>query len=324
MSLLVTGAMGHVGSTLVRHAAEAGLAVKAQYRRHFDRELAGSIRGEVEWVACDLADPLEAAALAADPAIEGCIHTAAVPNDRLGRPIPWQTQQSNVAATGALLDMARRCSWRRFVFVSTGSVFQGEADVRSPILEDRPTSPRTLYGTTKRIGELLTSMYRAEYGLSAASVRISWVYGPPMLPPERDLPRGPIPAFLLQALRGEAVHEPSGGDFAQSFTHVDDVARGLLAAYRAGTLSHDIYHLGSGENYPASRVARAVEAAVPGAVVELGPGTLPWTSYGALRGPLAGTRLLDDTGFTPSLALEEGIRHFAEWARGRPEIWRRA
>jgi nucleoside-diphosphate-sugar epimerase len=226
-----------------------------------------------------------------------------------------------VAATQHLLELARRRHWRRFLFVSTGSVFQRETDFTRPILEDAPTSPVTIYGTTKRCGELLTSMYRHEYGVPAASVRISWVYGPPLLPRTPDWPRGPIPYLLRAALNGEPVRMESGGDFAASFTHVGDVAAGLLAAWRADELRHDLYHLGSGENYDTFRVAAAVRAAVPDAVVEVGPGTLPWTTYNTMRGPLAGERLREDAGFAPRYTLEQGIAAFAEWMRAHPEAW---
>jgi UDP-glucuronate 4-epimerase len=315
MTLLVTGAMGHAGSTLVRRAAAAGIPVIAQYRSRLDERLAATVPGDVRWQAADLADPLELATLAGDPAILGCIHAAAVPNDRLARPRPWAAVQSNVTATAALLEMARVRGWRRFLLVSTSSVFQDETDLEQPILEDHPTSARTVYGTTKRAAEMLTSMYRAEHGVPAATVRISWVYGPPMLPARRDPPRGPIPAFVREALQGIPVREPSGGDFAASFTHVEDVAAGLLAAFQAEKLNHDVYHLGSGRNHDTREVAAAVCAAVPGAVVEVGPGTLPWTTYNTLRGPLAGERLLEDTGFRPRLSLLEGVRQLADWAR---------
>ena len=319
VAVLITGAAGHVGSSLVEQAVAAGLGVVAQYRGSAAPRDGAAESGPVDWVSADLGDSFDVAALASRNDIEGCIHTAAVPNDRLARPKPWTAHRSNVDATAALLEIARQRHWGRFIYVSTGSVFQGETDFSRPILEDHATSARTVYGVTKRMGEMLTSMYRLEYGVPAATVRISWVYGPPLVPAQRDLPRGPIPAFLRDALRGKAVREPSGGDFAASFTHVEDVAAGLLAAYRAPNLAHDIYHLGSGENYDTFRVAEAVRAAVPDASIEVGPGTAPWTTYNTMRGPLSGVRLFEDTGFRPRLTIEAGVQSFADWIRARPE-----
>ena len=321
MALLVTGGMGHVGYELVRQASAAGVPVVAQYRRTFREADAAAAGDGITWVRCDLADLFEVASLAATQPIEGCIHAAAVPNDKYARPDPRAAFAANVAATENLLELARRQGWRRFVYVSTGSVFQRETDFTRRILEDAPTSPVSVYGTTKRCGELLTSMYRNEYRVPAATVRISWVYGPPLVPRTLELPRGPIPAFLRAALLREPVRE-DGGDFAASFTYVADVAAGLLAAYRAPELRHDVYHLGSGENHDTARVAAAVRAAVPGAVLEIGPGTRPWTTFNTMRGPLAGDRLLQDAGFRPGHTLEQGIAAFADWMRAHPEAWR--
>ncbi len=320
MAILITGAMGHVGGELARQAAAAGLDVIAQYRSRFSPAVAAGMNGKVEWVSCDLGDDFETAFLCGRADIEGCIHTAAVPNDRVARPNPSAAHRSNVGATAALLELARRRKWRRFIYVSTGSVFQAETNFSKPILEDHPSSARTVYGVTKRMGEMLTGMYAREYGLSAAVVRISWVYGPPLVPAPRDLPRGPIPAFLSEALKGLEIREASGGEFAASFTHVADVAAGLLAAYNAPALRHEIYHLGSGRNYDTFSVAEAVRAAVPGAVVEVGPGTLPWTTYNTMRGPLAGRRLLDDTGFAVRFDLASGVKAFADWMRSQPDV----
>ncbi len=64
--------------------------------------------------------------------------------------------------------------------------------------------------------------------------------------------------------------------------------------------------------------------AVPGAVIELGSGTEPWTKYTALRGPLAGERFLQDTGYKPTHSLEAGIVAYADWMRAHPELWRKA
>jgi nucleoside-diphosphate-sugar epimerase len=151
-------------------------------------------------------------------------------------------------------------------------------------------------------------------------VRISWVYGPPVV--SQSPIRGPIPAFLLGALQGTARRDASGGDFAASFTYVGDVAAGLLAACMAERLNHDVYHLGPGANFTARDVAAAVRAAVPGSVIELGPGHEPWTAYAALRGPLRGERLARDTGFSVRHSLQDGITAYAEWMRAHAETWR--
>jgi nucleoside-diphosphate-sugar epimerase len=320
MALLVTGAMGHVGHEVVRQAAAAGRQVVAQYRATFREADARSIPGDVAWIRLDLADASAVRAALDEHDIDTCIHSAAVPNEGLARPDPLGAVFANAGAVAILLEAARTRVWRRFVYVSTGSVFQNAADV-TPILEDAQPHVTSVYSTTKYCGELLVAMYRSQFHLSAATVRVSWVYGPPLVPRQRDNPRGPIPYFLKCALSGVAVREPSGADFAASFTHVSDVAAGLLAAAEARGLRHPIYHLGSGRNWSAGDVARAVKAAVPEAVIEVGTGTAPWTDHTRMRGPLAGRRLFEDTGFEPRLDLEAGIASFADWMRANRERW---
>lgn len=318
MVVLITGATGHVGSVLTRKAVQAGLDVVAIVRSldRVDPSTADSLGPRVTWAACELNDPFQIAAVLGEHRVEGCIHCGAVPNDRLARPNPWGALQGNVTATGALLEVARRQGWRRFIYVSTGSVFQTETDFTKPLFEDHATSAHTVYGATKLCGELLTRLYRHDYRLSAASVRISFVYGPPLAPRVRDLPRGPLVALLREAVLGQEVREPSGGDFQASFTYVEDVAEGLLAAYLADMLSHEVYHLGNGRNWTTFEAADAIRKAVPDAVVEVGPGTEPWTNLNTMRGPLSGSRLQKDVGFVARYPLEVGVQAFADWMRG--------
>lgn len=320
MALLVTGAMGHVGYGVARAAAALGLEVVGQYHDRHDKGAAAALGPSVQWRRCDLADASAVAALAAGAAIDGCIHCAALPNDEVTRPAPVRAFEVNVGAVQRLLEAARAARWRRFVLVSTGAVFQRWTDRSKPIGEAEPASPVSVYGTTKHCAELVTAMYRNVYALSTATARISWIYGPPLVPPGFVGPRGPIPYFLRRALRGEATREPSGGEFAASFTHIDDCADGLLALYRAESLEHPVYHVGPGRNYTTAEVAAAVRAAVPGCTLEVGTGTEPWTRYTVIRGPLACDRMRTELGFTPRLGLEAGIARFAAWMRENPAV----
>lgn len=322
MAILITGGMGHVGYETVRQTLAAGHEVVAQYRNVFREADARALPGPVTWVRCDLAILAEVNALVEQYRIEGCIHTAAVPNDLVARKDPVGTVDANVGAVCGLLEAARHQGWRRFLNISTGSVFQNAIDPQQPILEDAPPTVTNTYSTTKYAGELLTRMYRSQFSVPAATVRISWVYGPPLVPRMRENPRGPIPLFLKLALGGKAVREAAGGEFAASYTYVGDVAAGLLAAYTAKALANDIYHLGSGRNFDTAEVAAAVRAAIPGALIDIGPGTAPWTDDTRMRGPLAGTRLREDTGFAILHSLESGVAAFAAWMRAHPESYR--
>ena len=319
MAILITGAMGHVGYAVAREAARIGERVIAQYRETYRENDASALGKGVTWVRCDLADRGAVDRLFEGNPIDACIHLAAVSSEAYARPNPAIAVEANVEATASLLEMTRRRTLRRFITVSTGSVFQ-ETDGVTPIDETAMPSPRSIYATTKRCAELLTSMYRTQFQLPAAIIRISWVYGPTVV--SNSPTRGPIPAFLIGALKGIARRDASGGDFAASFTYVDDVASGLLAACQAPRLDHDIYHLGPGVNFSARDVAAAIQAAVPKSVIELGSGTEPWTAYAALRGPLSGNRLQRDTGFAVHHSLGTGIAAYAEWMRAHPETWR--
>jgi nucleoside-diphosphate-sugar epimerase len=320
VALLVTGAMGHVGYGVARAAVASGLEVVAQYHSRYDERAASALGPAVTWRRCDLTEAGALAALATGDPIDGCIHCAALPNELVTQPVPGRAFEINVGVVQRLLDLARADRWRRFVLVSTGSVFQRWTDRTKSIRETEPASPVNVYGTTKHCAELLTAMYRNAYGMSTATARISWIYGPPLVPRGFDGPRGPVPYFLRRALRGEPTMEQSGGDFAASFTHVDDCAEGLVALYRADALEHALYHIGSGRNYSTFEVAAAVRTAVPGCVLEVGPGTEPWTQSTVIRGPLDCERMRAELGFAPRLSLEAGIAQFAAWMRANPEV----
>ncbi len=318
MALLVTGAMGHVGYEVARRAARTGKVV-AQYHRSFRPADAVALGSNVAWAACDLGNPDAFRTLCETHEIDGCVHLAAVASEIYARPDPAGAFRANVGAVVNLLEGARSQRWRRFIYGSTGSVFK-DVDPAAPIPENAQTDADSIYGATKACGEVMTRAYRAQYDLEAATVRISWIYGPPIV--SSSFQRGPIPPLLIGALQGRPRRDATGGDFAVSFTFIDDVAEGLLAAVEAPALHHDIYQLGPSRNYSTREVAEAVKAAVPGAVVEVGPGAAPWNTYTPLRGPFRGDRFVADTGYRTRHTLDEGVKIYADWLRARPELWR--
>ncbi|UZD91271.1 NAD-dependent epimerase/dehydratase family protein [Cognatishimia activa] len=307
MPLLVTGANGLVGRRLVEIANSKGIETVATDN---DRELAVDLK-HVRYLKLDLASEDDIAHLRNVEGITGCIHLAAISTETAAQRSPTLASQVNIAGTQRLLEMGREMQWKRFIFASTASVFQDVGKDVSELREDTPPSPLQTYALTKRCGELLVSMYNDSFVLETASVRLTGVYGPPRVP---ESPRAnPIPDLLRLALNSESVDLNSGGDWANTYTYVDDAAEGLLAAFNAPALRHTTYHLTSGQSETADTIARIIEGILPQTCIRLGRGTAPWGKSLVARPPFVGERLKSDTGFEPNFTLNDGIRSFVSW-----------
>jgi dTDP-4-dehydrorhamnose reductase len=148
---LITGAGGQLGAELRRVLA--------------NRDVVGLKRADLD--IGDVAAVRDALAkIKPDVVINAAAYTAVDPAeaDEAGATLGNVTGPRNLAA-------ATSKTGARLVHVSTDYVFAGDAD--SPYDEDSPTAPRSVYGRTKRAGELAV----LEQHPGAYVVRTAWVYG---------------------------------------------------------------------------------------------------------------------------------------------------
>lgn len=314
MTLLVTGATGHVGYALVREAARRGEKVVAQYRCGVDPKQVAGAPGDVRWIALDLGDQAAIASAIEREGIDRCIHCAAVATEVGARKAPGIAFTANVGTVVNLLEAMRESGKaERFVLVSTGSVFQRMEDLTAELAENTPTSVVGLYSTTKHCAELMTECYRSQFGTPAVTVRISMVYGPPIRVAPGQILRGPIPAFIAGALAGRPVRY--GRQFEASYTYIDDVVAGLLAVAGGAPPASGLYHIVPGRNFTCDEVADVVRRLVPGSDIVLEDSMAPWTEYARMRGPMVDTRLARERGFELGHTLEAGIAKYIDWWR---------
>ena len=112
--------------------------------------------------------------------------------------------------------------------------------------------------------------------------------------------------LIAQALRGDTVNEPIGGDDPCDFTYVVDVGCALVSAAERPELRESIYNVTGGRLRLRREFADIVRQHFPQAQFNLGPGINPARH---LRGPCVITRSMRDFDYRPH-DLESGIGHW--------------
>ena len=227
----VTGAAGFLGRHLVPRLLADGHRVVGLTRSGDPRLPAG-----VHHVRGDLFD---GAALAEIARTDAVVHLAAVSS------VPGAQQDAsnafhvNAEGTAALLDAVRSAPGSpRVVVMSTGHVYG--RPLRSPVDEDEPLKPLSVYGWTKLAAEAAVGAYAAAYGLDAVVFRAFNIYGP-----GQD-PSFVIPTIVEQALRGQDIRL-GNADVIRDFLHVDDFCSAMTAALTAQEARGQTMNLGAGE-----------------------------------------------------------------------------
>ena len=154
MKLLITGAAGMLGSDVQAAAAAAG------------HELVALSRAEL-----DVSDRDAVMAAVAGARPDALINCAAYTKVDAAESDPDAAAAVNATAPGLLAEAAaEHGAW--LVHVSTDYVFDGTKT--SPYVESDPTGPRSIYGSTKLLGERAIAIAAPD---THTIVRSSWLFG---------------------------------------------------------------------------------------------------------------------------------------------------
>jgi len=163
MRLLVTGANGLLGSTLVRQATVAGHSTIAAY--HSTEPGIGT-----EQVQLDITDEKAVERIIGQSDVDAVVNCAAMTDVDGCETATDEAQAVNAVAPERLAERASEQN-AQFVHVSTDYVFDGEAD--TPYTPDAEPAPVQVYGRTKLAGERTVLNTHPE----AFVPRLSFVYG---------------------------------------------------------------------------------------------------------------------------------------------------
>ncbi|OWY81679.1 NAD-dependent epimerase/dehydratase family protein [Rhodococcus sp. BUPNP1] len=304
MKVLVTGAAGFVGSSLVKklimRSDIASVVGVDSFTDYYDPSLKRlNLLGidhskfqliEEDLVSTDIASLLDG--------VDYVFHQAGQPGVRAswGENFSVYTDR-NVIATQRLLEGSREHpTLQKFVYASSSSVY-GNSPVY-PTREDMLPRPVSPYGVTKLAAEHLCSLYAANFGVPTVSLRYFTVYGP-----------GQRPDMLFQrimrsALLGEQLRIFGTGEQVRDFTYVDDVVEANLAAAFSGVMPGFVCNVSGGSNISVNEVLDIV--------YRLSDGELSYERVGAVAGDVVrtgGDSSLASThlGWKPLVDIESGL-----------------
>jgi nucleoside-diphosphate-sugar epimerase len=310
MRVLITGAAGFIGSHLTEACLARGWDVVAVDSLTTYYSPAAKVRNAEAFrdhPRCDYHEQdvldLDLPAILADTDV--VFHLAAQAGVRAswGQSFDVYTQL-NVTVLQRLLEAAREADLRKFVFVSSSSVY-GDAETL-PTSEDQILRPVSPYGATKALGEHLSYLYFRSFGVPVVSLRYFTVFGP------RQRPDMAFHRAIEAALHNREFRLFGDGKQTRDFTYVADTVEGTIGAGLDG-VAGQTYNLGGGGRISMLEVLETIRDEAGGLQV-----THEESQRGDARDTAADfSRAAADFGYAPRFDVVRGLREQIAWHKYR-------
>ncbi|MGE3164498.1 MAG: UDP-glucuronic acid decarboxylase family protein [Planctomycetota bacterium] len=221
--VLITGGAGFIGSHLAELFLDRGYLVVVM-----DNLITGRLqniehlfgRAGFQFVKQDVTEYLHVAG-----PLQAILHFASPASPRDYLDLPIQTLKVGSLGTHKALGLAKE-KGAKFLLASTSEVYG------DPLVHPQPESywgnvnpvgVRGVYDEAKRFAEAMTFAYHRFHHVDTRIVRIFNTYGPRM----RLNDGRALPAFICQALRGEALTVFGDGSQTRSFCYISDLIEGI-------------------------------------------------------------------------------------------------
>jgi dTDP-glucose 4,6-dehydratase len=317
MKILVTGGAGFIGSAFVHHVLatrEDALIVcydALTYAGNLDNLADVADDPRYRFVRGDICDAAAVRAVFTSEQPDAVVHFAAESHVDRSILTPEPAIHTNFHGTFVLLESARAIGVRRFVHVSTDEVY-GSLDAPLEADEMFPLNPSSAYSASKAGSDLLALAYSRTYGLPVIVTRASNNYGP------RQFPEKLIPLMIANALADQPLPVYGDGQQVRDWLYVEDHCRALLAVLDRGRTG-EIYNIGGNRALPNIEVIRRI-LDVTGRPASLMTRVQDRPGHDR-RYALSSQKLTAETGWTPTVAFDDGLALTVRWYREN-DAWR--
>lgn len=183
--------------------------------------------------------------------VEIIYHLAAVPGVRSSWGSDFDSYVlNNINVTQRLLEACRGIPIKKFIYISTSSVYGEKAGMVSESSVPTPLSP---YGVTKLAGEYLCKVYQKTDQIPITILRYFTVYGP------RQRPDMAFHRFIRHILQKKPIPIFGSGTQTRDFTYVADCVEATASVLSAKNIIGETINIGGKERASILEVISIIE-----------------------------------------------------------------
>lgn len=316
-NVLITGGAGFLGSSLAHVLVKRGASVTIldamlplyggnAFNLH-------GIEDQVEFVKGDIRDAELIEKLVAGKDV--IYNFAAQVSYIDSKDQPFLDLDINGKGHLTVLEAVRKRAPSAKVLFSSSRMVYGKIQT-TPVREDHPTEPLSLYGIHKLLGEKYCRYYTDTFGIHTVSIRIPNPYGPRQQ--MKHSKYSIVGWFVRQAMEGKVIEVFGDGSQERDYLFVDDIVDAFLLLTDTGQRG-EVYNIGTHERV---RFGDMVDAVLS----EAGAGAkkyVPWPEQyekNETGNYVADTSKIEAiTNWKPVISLQEGIHRMVEYYKHNKE-----
>lgn len=237
-TVLISGAAGFIGSITAKNFLRFSNVIT------IDNLSTGYLENLPEGVTFyqgDISDRELVEQVFNEQSVDFIIHIAGQSSGEISFDSPEYDLNTNTLSTLHLLDMANKFGIKKFIYISTMSVYGNKNE---SCAEDITCNPMSFYGVGKYASEQYLRIYKDQYDIDYICLRLFNIYGPGQN--LKNLRQGMASIFLAQLLESNQIDVHGSLDRYRDLVYIDDVINVIEMLYSAPEFPCNILNVGTG------------------------------------------------------------------------------